>query len=105
MQCLGCFTQGEMVPILQEAVLAPGPVLTGANSLTPKGILSPYRPVRTESQFLLCYSGPLNRFKNIFVLYYDLKTLNTGHHKRIFEISKFWLILGLNSLNFAVTNL
>jgi len=61
-----------MVPISQEAELAPGPVLTCANYLTHKGILFPYRPVRTESQYPLRYSGALNRLKNIFILYYDL---------------------------------
>jgi len=69
MQRLGRSTQGETVPISQEAELAPGPLLTGVNYLTPTGILSPYRPVRIEPQYRQRYSGPLNRFKNIFILY------------------------------------
>jgi len=45
------FTPGkDPVPIVQEAGWAPGPVWTGAENLTPTGIWSPHRPVRSQSK-------------------------------------------------------
>jgi hypothetical protein len=44
------FTSGkDLVPIVQEAEWAPGPVWTGAENLDPTGIRSPDRPARSES--------------------------------------------------------
>jgi hypothetical protein len=46
----GRFTPGnDLVPIVQEAKWAPGPVWTGAEILTTTGIRSPDRPTRSES--------------------------------------------------------
>jgi len=38
----------DLVPIVQEAGWASGPVWTGAENLTPTGILSPDRPARRQ---------------------------------------------------------
>ena len=50
------FTSGkDPVPIVQKAGWAPGPVLTGAENLTPTGIRSPARPARSQSLYILRY--------------------------------------------------
>ena len=50
------FTPGkDMVPIVQEAGWAPGPVWTGAENLAPTGIRSPDRPARSQSLYRLPY--------------------------------------------------
>jgi hypothetical protein len=50
------FTPGkDPVPILQEAVWAPGPVWTGVDNLAPTGIRSPDRPTRSQSLYRLRY--------------------------------------------------
>jgi hypothetical protein len=50
------FTPGnDLVPIVQEAGWAPGPVWTGAENLTPTGIRSPDRPSRSQSLYRLRY--------------------------------------------------
>jgi len=50
------FTPGkDPEPIAQEARLAPGPVWTGADNLTPSGIRSPDRPARIPSLDRLRY--------------------------------------------------
>ena len=57
------FTPGEdLVPILQEALWAPGSVWTDAQNLTPTGIRSPDLPARSESPYRLSYRGPLYMF-------------------------------------------
>ena len=48
----------DPVPIVQEAGWAPGPVWTGAENLTPTGILSPDSPAHSESLYRLSYPGP-----------------------------------------------
>ena len=48
----------ELVPIVQEAGWAPGPVWTSAENLAPTGIRSPDRPARSESLYRLSYHGP-----------------------------------------------
>jgi len=45
----------DPVPIVQEAVWAPGPVWTGAENLAPTGIRSPDRPARSHSLYRLSY--------------------------------------------------
>ena len=45
----------DPVPIVQEAALAPGPVWTVAENLTPTGIRSPYRPALSQSLYWLRY--------------------------------------------------
>ena len=45
----------DLVPIVQEAVWAPGPVWTGAENLAPTGIRSPNRPARSQSICRLRY--------------------------------------------------
>ena len=46
------FTPGkDPVPIVQEAVWAPGPVWIGAENLAPTGIRSPDVPARSESLY------------------------------------------------------
>jgi hypothetical protein len=44
-----------MVPIVQEAGWAPGPVWTGAESLAPTGIRSTDRPARSQLVYQLRY--------------------------------------------------
>ena len=65
----GRFTPGkDPVPIVQEAGWAPGPVWTGAENITPIGIRSPDRPVRTDSLCRLSSRGPLfQKCKYIFL--------------------------------------
>jgi len=48
----------DPVPIVQEAVWAPGPVWTGAENLAPTGIQTRDRPARSESLYRLSYPGP-----------------------------------------------
>jgi hypothetical protein len=43
----------DLVPIVQEAVWASGPVWTGAENLAPTGIRSPDRPARSQSLYRL----------------------------------------------------
>jgi len=45
----------DLVPIVQEAGWASGPVWTGAENLVPTGIQSPDRPARSQSLYWLCY--------------------------------------------------
>ena len=50
------FTSGkDPVPIVQEAGWAPGPVWTGAENLTPTGIRTRDRLVRSQSLYRLSY--------------------------------------------------
>jgi hypothetical protein len=46
------------VPIVKEAVWAPGTVWAGAENLVFTGIRSPDRPARSESLYRLSYPGP-----------------------------------------------
>ena len=53
------FTPGkDPVPIVQEAVWAPGPLWTGTKYLALTGIRSPDRPGRSQSLNRLSYPGP-----------------------------------------------
>jgi len=50
------FTLGkDLVPIVQEAGWAPGPVWTGAENIVPTGIRSPDHPARSQSLYRLSY--------------------------------------------------
>jgi len=50
------FTFGkDLLPIVQEAGWAPGPVWTGAENLTPTGIRSLDRPACSQSLYRLCF--------------------------------------------------
>jgi len=50
------FTPGkDLVPIIQEAGWAPGPVWRGAENLAPTGIRSPDCPARSQSLYRLRY--------------------------------------------------
>ena len=46
-----------LVPIVQAAGWAPGPVWTGAENITPTGIRSSDRPARSKSLYRLSYLG------------------------------------------------
>jgi hypothetical protein len=48
----------DLVPTVQEAGWAPGPVWIGAENLAPTRIQSPDLPVRSESPYRLSYPGP-----------------------------------------------
>ena len=48
----------DLVPILQEAEWASGPVWTDAENLAPTGIRSPDRPAPRQSLHQLSYRGP-----------------------------------------------
>jgi hypothetical protein len=54
---LAVLPKGET--IVQETWWAPGPVWTGEENLSPTGIRSQDRPVRSESLYRLSYLGPL----------------------------------------------
>jgi hypothetical protein len=62
----------DLVPIVQEAGWAPGPVWTAAENLAPTGILSPDRPARRQSLYRLRYPAhtvliaPLLLFRGLF---------------------------------------
>ena len=52
------FTPGkDLVPIVQEAGWAPGPVWTGAENLAPTRIRSPDHPAHSQSLYRLRYSA------------------------------------------------
>jgi len=54
------FTPGkDLVPIVQEAGWAPGPVWTGAENVTPIGVWSPDCPARNQSLYRLRYPAPM----------------------------------------------
>ena len=55
------YPREDVVPIVQEAGWAPGPVWTGAENLAPTGIRSPDRPARSQSLYRLRY--PVHRIK------------------------------------------
>ena len=50
----------ELVPIVQEAEWAPGPVWTGAENLAPTGIRSPNSPAHSQSPYRLRYLAHIN---------------------------------------------
>ena len=50
----------DPIPIVQEAVWAPGPVWTDAENLDLTGIRSPDRTARSESLYGLRHPGPVN---------------------------------------------
>jgi len=52
----------DPVPIVQEAGWAPGPVWTGAESLTPTGIRYPDRPARSQSLYRLSYPAHIGEY-------------------------------------------
>ena len=67
----GRFTLGnDLVPIVQEAGGAPGPVWTGAENLASTWFRSPNRPARSESLYLLSYPGPLYYYYYYYYYYY-----------------------------------
>jgi hypothetical protein len=57
------------VPIVWEAGLAPGFVWMGTENLTCTGILSPDRPVRSESLYRLSYLSPRNGWYWVVTLF------------------------------------
>jgi len=55
----GSFTlEKNQVPIVHEAVWAPGPFWRDAEKLAPTGIRFPDYPARSESLYRLSYPGP-----------------------------------------------
>jgi hypothetical protein len=72
----------DPVPIVLEAVWAPGPVWTGAENLAPTGIRSSDRPARSESQYRLSYPGPWGNRLSIVnnCLFYNKHVKNTPLH-------------------------
>ena len=60
------FTPGkDLVPNVQDAGWAPGPVWTGAENLAPTRIRSSYRIARSQSLYLLCY--PAHKIVNTLI--------------------------------------
>jgi hypothetical protein len=55
---LSLYPGKDPLHIMEEVVLVPGPVWTGAENLTPTGIRSQDRPARSESLYRLRYPGP-----------------------------------------------
>jgi len=61
------FTPGKtLVPIVQEAGWAPGPVWTGVENLATTGIQAPGRPARSQSLYRLSYPAHLYNWSNSF---------------------------------------
>jgi len=72
------FTPGkDLIPIVQEAGWAPGPVWTGAENFAPTGIRSPDRPALSQSLYRLSY--PAHLTFNVV----NRKTMNTVQRKKI----------------------
>ena len=59
----------DLVPIVQEAGWAPGPVWTGAENLASTGIRSPDRPARSQSLYRLRYPALTPKLVNKKLLY------------------------------------
>jgi hypothetical protein len=75
-----CFTPGKnLVPTVQEAGWAPGPVWTGVENLAPTRNQSPDRPVCSESLYQLRCPGGEEKtsVKKLF-----LTTAGTVHYQR-----------------------
>lgn len=71
-----CFTPGnDPVPILQEA----GPVWTGAENVTPTGILSPNHPACSESVYRLLSSWPTKYMPTARGIPQAVTHLSTNH--------------------------
>ena len=75
----------DLVPIVQEAGWAPGPVWTGAENLAPIGIRSPDRPPHNQPLYRLRY--PV-RFKHIATLTF---------YKKLFRLMVMYFFQGLSS--------
>ena len=72
----GHLTPGkELVPIVQEAVWAPGPVRTRAENLAPTGIQSLDRPARSQSLYQLSYPAHINETNNNIILFVHVSTM------------------------------
>jgi hypothetical protein len=56
----------DLVPIVQEAGWAPGPVWTGVENLAPTGIRSPDHPAHSQLLYRLSYLVHTDYF-NIFL--------------------------------------
>ena len=54
----------DPVPIVPEAVWAPGPVWTSEENLVPTGIRSPDRPAHSQSLYRLSYRAHNNNYNN-----------------------------------------
>jgi len=63
----------HLVPIVQEAGWASGPVRKGAKNLAATGSRSPDRPAHSESLYRLHYPGPLQKCEGEFI--YGLSTI------------------------------
>ena len=84
----------DPVPILQEAGLAPGPVWTGAENLTPTGFRSPDRPARSQSLYRLRY--PVHRRIYSPLLQFFLRVRlrkNNNCNCRFINSDSIWLIV------------
>jgi hypothetical protein len=83
------FTPGkDLVPIVQEAGWAPGPVWTCAKNLAPTGIRSPDRPARSQS-----LPGPLSRKVRIKLRIYLQDEERLVGCCQLQEVSRRWLKL------------
>jgi hypothetical protein len=61
------YPRKDPVPIVQEAGWAPGPVLTGAENLSPTGVRSPDRPARSQLLYRLSYPAHLIQSMSIVI--------------------------------------
>jgi hypothetical protein len=65
----GRFTpRKDLVPIVQEAGWAPGPVWSCAKNLAPIGIRSSDRPACSQPLYRLSYPGPYYNLKTYYIL-------------------------------------
>jgi hypothetical protein len=88
---LAAFIPGkDLVPIVQEAGWAPGPVWTGAENLAPTAFRSLDRPDHSESLDQLCYPTQLQCTQFIYIFISILSI--PWSELRIFDVLKYFFI-------------
>ena len=79
----------DLVPIVQEAGWAPGPVWTGAENLTPTGIRSTDCPARSQLLYRLRYPAHLDTSSNIESRYPHCDLYGSGKKKNGINIHNY----------------
>ena len=107
------FTPGQnLVPIVQEAGLAPGPAWTGAENLAPTGIRSPDRPAHSQSLYRLRYPahrntvhGPISECQNIKTVVQAFLTISKLEVIKCLNATTCLLIRGKREEIFLLLNI
>jgi hypothetical protein len=76
----GCVCVSNLVPIVQEAGWAPGPVWTCAKNLAPTGIQSPDRPAHSQLLYRLSYPAHTSSWTRVYILFYDARNYEPKIH-------------------------